>query len=178
MTGASTIVTAMATQAWTSVQGRVLRLFGRDPQARPAVQARLDGDNGLVTRASEPDVAREQLVAGWRPRLEDLLAEHPDLDRAEAFAPAAAVAEPDHDEGIARRWEFTLSLIEEEVAGRRRMADEDPERTRRTWSSPWSNSAPCSLRRGRRSGPSRRPARPSPSSGAWPRPTRTSGATT
>ncbi|MEU9124882.1 hypothetical protein AB0C96_34385 [Streptomyces sp. NPDC048506] len=79
MTGAGTIVAAMATEAWQSTRSGVTRLFRRGAvEQRAAVSARLDGDAELVGRATDPEGFRQSLVPAWQLQLSALIAEHPD----------------------------------------------------------------------------------------------------
>ena len=79
MTGATTIVAAMATGAWQTARSGVMRLFrhgGEDGQA--AVAAELDGHAALVARADDAEQTRRGLAAAWQVRLADLLSQHPE----------------------------------------------------------------------------------------------------
>lgn len=79
MTGATTIVAAMATEAWQSTRTGVNRLFRRGaPAQRAAVSARLDGDAELVGQAVDAEGFRQSLVPAWQLQLNALVAEHPD----------------------------------------------------------------------------------------------------
>lgn len=78
MTGATTIVAAMATQAWQATRVGVLQLFHRDQTQQTSIAAQLDGDDVLVTQDSDADGARRALVPSWKLRLEKLLRQHPD----------------------------------------------------------------------------------------------------
>jgi hypothetical protein len=78
VSGATTIVSAMATDAWHSVRDGVLRLFRRHGRDRVAIEAQLDEDAELVERDEDPDAARGDLAGLWRRRLALLLAESPD----------------------------------------------------------------------------------------------------
>jgi hypothetical protein len=79
MTGATTIVAAMATSAWESTRGKVTELFRRRDEDQSAmVGAQLDGDAHLVVREEDTDGAREDLIRPWTRRLAALLREHPE----------------------------------------------------------------------------------------------------
>jgi hypothetical protein len=79
MTGATTIVAAMATSAWESTRGRVMELFHRrDERQSATVEALLDGDAELVVREEDTDGVREDLIRPWTRRLAALLREHPE----------------------------------------------------------------------------------------------------
>lgn len=79
MTGATTVVAAMATSAWDAARTGVLRLFGRGAAEPAAIEAQLDGNNALVARAEDGERARQSLVGSWRLQLEELLQQHPDV---------------------------------------------------------------------------------------------------
>lgn len=79
MTGATTIVAAMATSVWQAARSGVQRLFrhgGKEEQV--AVAAELDGHAALVARAADAEQARQGLAAAWQVRLAGLLRQHPE----------------------------------------------------------------------------------------------------
>lgn len=79
MTGATSIVAAMATEAWQSTRTGVTRLFRRGaPAQQAAVSARLDGDAELVGQAVDAEGFRQSLVPAWQLQLTALVAEYPD----------------------------------------------------------------------------------------------------
>jgi hypothetical protein len=78
MTGASTIVAAMATSAWQAARDGVLRLFRGRSTDLPAIESRLDGDAAVVERDEDADGAREDLVGGWKRQFAKMLNEHPE----------------------------------------------------------------------------------------------------
>jgi hypothetical protein len=78
MTGASTIVAAMATSAWQVARDGVVRLFHGRGHALPGIEAQLDGDAAVVERDEDADGAREDLAGAWKRRLAALLNEHPE----------------------------------------------------------------------------------------------------
>jgi hypothetical protein len=78
MTGASTIVAAMATSTWQVARDGVVRLFRGRGHTLPAIEAQLDGDAAIVERDENADGAREDLAGGWKRRLVVLLNEHPE----------------------------------------------------------------------------------------------------
>jgi hypothetical protein len=78
MTGASTIVAAMATSAWQAARDGVVRLFRGRGDDLPAIEARLDGDAAVVERDEDADSAREDLVGAWKRQLAKMLNEHPE----------------------------------------------------------------------------------------------------
>ncbi|UKY48166.1 hypothetical protein [Streptomyces inhibens] len=79
MTGATTVVAAMATDAWTTARARVARLFRRAGLAeQTAIEAQMDGHAALVARSVDADGARHDLVPVWRLQLAEFLREHPD----------------------------------------------------------------------------------------------------
>ncbi|WP_307676392.1 hypothetical protein [Streptomyces sp. V4I2] len=79
MTGATTIVAAMATTAWEAARGGVTELFRRSNEdGSGTIEAQLDGDAALVVRDEDTDGVREDLVRPWARRLAALLREHPE----------------------------------------------------------------------------------------------------
>ena len=78
-TGASTLVTAAATDVWQTARAGFVRLFGRGDAARAQLaEARLDE----LAAARDDGEIGDQLVV-WRTRLADLLQEDP--NNAEAL---------------------------------------------------------------------------------------------
>lgn len=78
MTGASTIVAAMATSAWQVARDGVVRLFHGRGHALPGIEGQLDGDAAIVERDENADGVREDLAGSWKWRLTALLNEHPE----------------------------------------------------------------------------------------------------
>ncbi|MFE7568959.1 hypothetical protein ACFU76_18680 [Streptomyces sp. NPDC057539] len=79
LTGATTVVAAMATDAWQTTRTGMAVLFrrsGRTQQA--AVEAQLEGNAALVAQAEDPERARQALLPVWQLQLEALLRRHPD----------------------------------------------------------------------------------------------------
>ncbi|MFS8477990.1 MAG: hypothetical protein FWJ93_03290 [Micromonosporaceae bacterium] len=76
MTGATTLVAAMATSAWDFARSRVAALLGRHGDGD--VEARLQRSADRVSAASEPETVRREQVTRWRDDLVDVLREHPD----------------------------------------------------------------------------------------------------
>lgn len=79
--GASTLVAAVATDAWGAIRAGFARLFGRgDPARTELIGRRLDRIEQELANRSEPDLvaARQQAQTQWQARLADLLEEHPD----------------------------------------------------------------------------------------------------
>lgn len=83
MTGASTLVGAITTQAWQSARSRFLAIFGEDTPGK-GLARRLDDDEsklaGLDPQAQQQ--AREGLASEWQVRLKDLLSDHPEAGEA------------------------------------------------------------------------------------------------
>ncbi|MFJ6793861.1 hypothetical protein [Streptomyces sp. NPDC091268] len=78
MTGATTIVAAMATSAWESARGRVVQVFRqRGDDGVGAIETQLDADARLVAEEEDADGTRQDLVRPWARRLAALLREHP-----------------------------------------------------------------------------------------------------
>ncbi|WP_329316976.1 MULTISPECIES: hypothetical protein [unclassified Streptomyces] len=79
MTGATTIVAAMATDAWTTVRGGFSAFIRRrSPDLHAGLEARLDDGAALVARSPDAGTARGVLVGLWQGELERFLAAHPD----------------------------------------------------------------------------------------------------
>ncbi|MGW5866581.1 hypothetical protein ACWFRJ_30910 [Streptomyces sp. NPDC055239] len=79
MTGATTIVAAMATDAWTTVRsGFSAFIRRRSPDLHAGIEARLDNGAALVAQAGDAKSARGVLVGLWQGELERFLAAHPD----------------------------------------------------------------------------------------------------
>ncbi|MFD9728321.1 hypothetical protein [Streptomyces sp. NPDC059072] len=91
MTGATTIMSAMAGSAWDAARAGTIRLFRRsDAEDRRALEVRLDREAVMVGQDQDPDAVRRDLVGGWRRQLEALLREHPEA-AAEIEALVASV---------------------------------------------------------------------------------------
>jgi len=78
MTGATTLVAAMATSAWQSARTGVARLLHRGGRALPVIEDRLDSDAEIIKQAADPDGARKDLAGGWKQQLAQLLRESPE----------------------------------------------------------------------------------------------------
>ena len=79
MTGAATIVAAMATDAWTAARDHLAEFFGHhSPDRQAGIEAQLKANAALVTRAGDVDRARKALIGPWQLELEDFLTRHPD----------------------------------------------------------------------------------------------------
>lgn len=79
--GASTLVSAMATDLWQGTREGVARVFGRhSPDRETGVVALLDEDARTVGSAdgNEVGAVRQELVPVWRRRMLALLTEHPE----------------------------------------------------------------------------------------------------
>ena len=77
--GATTLVGAMATDAWQTAKTGIARLFGRSgPEQQAAIKAQLGRNATQVEQAEDADRARQRLAASWELELESLLAEDPD----------------------------------------------------------------------------------------------------
>jgi hypothetical protein len=81
LTGGTTLVAAMATDAWQTTRARVARLFrhGESTQ-RSAVEAQLTNSNTLVMEAEDTERARMGLVPLWQLQLEALLRQYPEAE--------------------------------------------------------------------------------------------------
>lgn len=98
LTGATTVVAAMATDAWQSTRVGLLRLFHRDSETQQAaVDVQLETHTALLLRVDDPERVRRSLVPAWQVQMEDLLRRHPDMaeevqawvDRADETLPKA-----------------------------------------------------------------------------------------
>ncbi|MET9494222.1 hypothetical protein [Streptomyces sp. NPDC006552] len=79
MTGATTVVAAMATDGWSTARARMAGLFHRaDDVQQAAVAAQLDGHAALVANSDDAEAVRQDLVPVWRLQLAALLRQHPD----------------------------------------------------------------------------------------------------
>lgn len=78
LTGATTVVAAMATDAWQAARTGTARLFHRRGGTLSAIEAQLDGDAEVVDRDEYADAARGDLVGAWKRRLIALLREFPE----------------------------------------------------------------------------------------------------
>lgn len=79
LTGATTVVAAMATDAWQATRTGTARLFRHGGPARQeAAAARLESDAALVARAANAQRARLGLIPRWQLELEELLRDHGD----------------------------------------------------------------------------------------------------
>jgi hypothetical protein len=76
-TGGTALVTAMVTDAWEGLRGKVAKLFGR------GALAQLDEARAALASASgaELDRARMEQEIVWRTRLTDLLTRHPEAEK-------------------------------------------------------------------------------------------------
>ncbi|MFD9060851.1 hypothetical protein ACFVZ3_04955 [Kitasatospora purpeofusca] len=79
MSGATTIVAAMATDAWETVRDHVSAfLHRRGPEPRAAIVARLESSAMQVARGQDADRAREMVRGQWQLELENFLSAHPE----------------------------------------------------------------------------------------------------
>ena len=79
-TGGTALVTAMVTDSWESIKGRVARLLGRgDARQTQAAQERLELSRAALDGLAGTDLdrARAEQEIAWRTRLADLLETHP-----------------------------------------------------------------------------------------------------
>jgi hypothetical protein len=79
LTGATTVVAAMATDAWQATRAGTARLFRHGGPAREeAAAALLEADAALVARAANAQRARLALIPRWQLELEELLRDRGD----------------------------------------------------------------------------------------------------
>lgn len=77
LTGASTVVTAMGTDAWSAVRDGLARLFDRHDRSRKdVVLATLDDNEALFSRSHDPAEARAALAPLWTMQFRQLLDAH------------------------------------------------------------------------------------------------------
>jgi hypothetical protein len=79
--GGTTLVTAIATEAWNTARNGIAKLFAHAGERRKAlVSDWLDGDAAAVEAADENsrEQVRQRLAVTWQTRLADLLAEYPE----------------------------------------------------------------------------------------------------
>lgn len=76
----TTLVAAMATDAWGAARSGLLRLFGRneDGSEQGSLATLLESEAALVSEARDPEAARRQLAPAWQLRLEQFLRAHPE----------------------------------------------------------------------------------------------------
>ncbi|GCB52685.1 hypothetical protein [Streptomyces sp. NL15-2K] len=82
LTGATTVVAAMATDAWQATRAGVNRLFRREGATQAAIDGQLEGGALLVAQAAEADAveqARQALVPVWQLHFQALLRDHPEV---------------------------------------------------------------------------------------------------
>jgi hypothetical protein len=78
---ATALVGAMATDVWQTARSGFARLFGRGDQRRQEVaDKRLDEAATKVAEATDQERVRQELLAAWQVRLQDLLEEHPEAE--------------------------------------------------------------------------------------------------
>ncbi|MBB6550089.1 hypothetical protein [Nonomuraea rubra] len=83
MTGAATVVAAMATDAWQSARTRAAALLGRgDEEQRELAETRLERAAAEVEAADpgDRDEVRRRIAAAWQVRLMDLVEAHPETE--------------------------------------------------------------------------------------------------
>lgn len=99
MVGATAIVSAMATDVWSSARDRAVALFRHhSPERQAELETRLETNADQVQRAGDVERARGDVVGSWRLELGDLLTSHPDAaddlaalsDQVRAVLPAAS----------------------------------------------------------------------------------------
>ncbi|MFF6955534.1 hypothetical protein [Streptomyces sp. NPDC008317] len=79
----TTLVAAMATDAWQTARTGILRVLRRGGEHEPAaLAAQLDSEAALVVAADDAGAARESLQPGWRLRLEQFLRDNPEAAEA------------------------------------------------------------------------------------------------
>lgn len=78
MTGAATIVAAMATDVWTTARDSLVEFFRHhSPDRLTDIETQLQANAALITRAGDAERARGALIGSWQLELEDLLIGHP-----------------------------------------------------------------------------------------------------
>jgi anti-sigma factor RsiW len=80
-TAGTTLVGAMATDAWQTARTGITRLFGRGSEARRAdIEAQLDRNEAAVRQSERPDQIRQMLAPGWQVELQGLLEQSPEAE--------------------------------------------------------------------------------------------------
>ncbi|MET8297555.1 hypothetical protein ABZW02_26360 [Streptomyces sp. NPDC005180] len=79
LSGATTVVTAMATDTWHTARRGFVRLFSRGGHQPEIIQAHLDRDAAVLSEEQDPSAARQVLISSWQRMLADLLREDPRL---------------------------------------------------------------------------------------------------
>ncbi|MFD0579543.1 ATP-binding protein [Dactylosporangium darangshiense] len=78
--GATTVVGAMATDAWNAAKNGIVGLFGRAGlREQQVVETQLERHARQVASAVDMDATRRRLAAAWEVELESLLASDPDI---------------------------------------------------------------------------------------------------
>ncbi|MFE4335630.1 hypothetical protein ACFRQM_41460 [Streptomyces sp. NPDC056831] len=80
MTGATTLVAAMATSAWQTTRTRVAALFHRRGDSQRDVEAQLDRSLARFEGAEGTEAVHDAEIRRWRDDLVDLLRDHPDAE--------------------------------------------------------------------------------------------------
>ncbi|MFJ9621492.1 hypothetical protein [Streptomyces sp. NPDC101181] len=76
----TTLVAAMATDAWGAARSGLVQLFRRDEEPEQgALVTLLESEAALVARAGDPEAARRQLAPAWQLRLAQFLQAHPEV---------------------------------------------------------------------------------------------------
>jgi hypothetical protein len=79
MAGATTIVAAMTTDTWSAAREGAAKLFRRhSPDQHADIEAQLDANVALVSRARDAERARGALIGVWQVELEEFLTCYPD----------------------------------------------------------------------------------------------------
>jgi hypothetical protein len=79
-TGGTALVTAMVTDGWEGLRGKLARLLGRgDTKAEAVALGRLDESRAALTVAGQDaGLVEQELAVVWRTRLEDFLEREPE----------------------------------------------------------------------------------------------------
>jgi hypothetical protein len=81
LTGATTLVAAMATSAWATARAKAVALFRRGGPAGHGMADQLDRSAARLAAADDDAPAvRDGQIARWREELTDLLREHPGIE--------------------------------------------------------------------------------------------------
>lgn len=81
MSGATALITAMATDGWVSVRARTARLLGRDRAEAEVIEEELEESRTELTRAratGDPQPVSAMLEEEWRTRMRHTLRTHPE----------------------------------------------------------------------------------------------------
>ncbi|MFJ2716838.1 hypothetical protein [Streptomyces sp. NPDC087437] len=119
MSGATTIVAAMATDAWATVRDGFLAVVRRrSPELHADIEAQLDDGAVLLVQGQGAEAARRSLIRQWQLELERFLAAYPDAAEeleAQTDRMRAALAAPQqqHNQHNNARGHGTVNAVQD-----------------------------------------------------------------